>query len=253
MSCQKLDQDEILSIRWAHDDPNPVAKDSIARADRDAMVALLQAKGISLTPAGFEYPADYPLPEAKRLRLDDQSTGKTIDIYQQYPHLAYPNTDSQFQATTTSNTNTDNANSNSSSSSDNFYEQYYAQYYAQYYQNNATTTTTEQPSISTEQAQKDALVRLGLSTNENADTTTTTDVVAAASDNDGDDNEDNEDDDGDDWRAYIDEVSGATYYFNSATGESSWTPPENFKPAENNSNDNDLPTSTDEKTPTEKE
>jgi hypothetical protein len=45
MTCQTLDKDEILSIRWAHDDPNPVAQDSIDRANKDALVALMQAKG----------------------------------------------------------------------------------------------------------------------------------------------------------------------------------------------------------------
>lgn len=48
MHCQPLDHGEVLSLRWAHDDPNPVAKDSIARADRDALVALMRAKGLFL-------------------------------------------------------------------------------------------------------------------------------------------------------------------------------------------------------------
>ena len=65
MSCQSLDKGEILSIRWAFDDPNPVAQvlqinlkwdafwyyrmldtmqDAVDRADKDALAALLQAK-----------------------------------------------------------------------------------------------------------------------------------------------------------------------------------------------------------------
>lgn len=48
MMNQSLDQNEILDIRWAHDDPNPVAQDAIDRANRDALFALMQAKGFSL-------------------------------------------------------------------------------------------------------------------------------------------------------------------------------------------------------------
>ncbi|CAM9152796.1 unnamed protein product, partial [Ectocarpus fasciculatus] len=59
MGNQSLDQNEILCLRWAHDDPNPVAQDAINRADRDALYALMTAKGISLDNAGFEYPAEY--------------------------------------------------------------------------------------------------------------------------------------------------------------------------------------------------
>jgi hypothetical protein len=42
MGNQSLDQGEVLDIRWAHDDPNP---DAINRADKDALFALMQAKG----------------------------------------------------------------------------------------------------------------------------------------------------------------------------------------------------------------
>ena len=45
MLSQSLDQNEILDLRWAHDDPNPVAQDAIERANRDALFALMQAKG----------------------------------------------------------------------------------------------------------------------------------------------------------------------------------------------------------------
>src|SRR4051794_34660817 len=92
MTGQTLDKGEILSIRWAHDDPNPVAQDSIDRADKDALVGLLKAKGICLTPAAYEYPADYQVPDAKRQRTD----GSDSDLNQQFPELAYPNTDGQY-------------------------------------------------------------------------------------------------------------------------------------------------------------
>jgi hypothetical protein len=45
MGNRSLDQEEVLDIRWAHDNPNPVAQDAISRADKDALFALMQAKG----------------------------------------------------------------------------------------------------------------------------------------------------------------------------------------------------------------
>ena len=50
-------------------DPNPLAKQSIERADKDALLSILQGKGISLEPAAFEYPSDYQVPAAKRLKI----------------------------------------------------------------------------------------------------------------------------------------------------------------------------------------
>jgi hypothetical protein len=46
--------------RWAYDDPNPIAKESIRRADQDAAIALLEARGISLQAAPFDYPEVSP-------------------------------------------------------------------------------------------------------------------------------------------------------------------------------------------------
>jgi hypothetical protein len=46
-------------------------------------------KGICLTPANFDYPAEYQLPEAKRLRLED---GSAVEVP---TAIAYPNTDIQ--------------------------------------------------------------------------------------------------------------------------------------------------------------
>ena len=41
---QSLDAGELLNVRWAYDDPNPVAVESAARADADAILAVLAAK-----------------------------------------------------------------------------------------------------------------------------------------------------------------------------------------------------------------
>ena len=87
MACQTLDCQEILSIRWAKDDPNPVAQDSISRADKDALAALLDAKGFSTQSAPFDYPTDYNMPPSKRSK-----TGDDVDC----PELNYPDTDTQY-------------------------------------------------------------------------------------------------------------------------------------------------------------
>jgi hypothetical protein len=213
MACQTLDQDEILSIRWAHDDPNPVAKDSIQRADRDALVALMKAKGISLTPAGFDYPVDYVLPEAKRMRLEEGG-----GILEQHPELAYPDTEAQYAQ--------------------------YAQYYAQYAQEDgngstSTSTSTGNPTLSkaeTEQAQKDALRRLGLlDDEETAPESSTveksnTDATEAVTNEVEDEESSEEEEEGEGgWQQFVDENTGATYYFNTSTGESSWIKPEGYE------------------------
>mmetsp|Transcript_8539 Transcript_8539/g.13100 ORF Transcript_8539/g.13100 Transcript_8539/m.13100 type:complete len:541 (-) Transcript_8539:46-1668(-) len=84
MSNQALDHNEILNIRWAHEDPNPVATDAAVRADADALVELLQKRGVAVNDknAEFDTPADYHLPPNKKPRLDD--------------HHAYPDTDAQY-------------------------------------------------------------------------------------------------------------------------------------------------------------
>ncbi|KAJ0402192.1 hypothetical protein P43SY_008056 [Pythium insidiosum] len=84
MGNQALDGDEVLNIRWAYDDPNPVAKKSAQRADRDAIVAMVQARGVSTEDAAFNYPEQYPMPAAKRQRIE----GDTV--------ASYPDTDQQF-------------------------------------------------------------------------------------------------------------------------------------------------------------
>jgi hypothetical protein len=120
MQCQALDKEEILSIRWAHDDPNPVAKDAIERANKDALTALFRARGICLeTGTGFDYPADYTVPTD----VTDGSSGTAVQLltggeeeeednegedgaqkskktklneYSAHGVVAYPNTDIQY-------------------------------------------------------------------------------------------------------------------------------------------------------------
>jgi hypothetical protein len=224
MTCQKLDYDEVLSIRWAHDDPNPVAKDSIERADKDAMVALLRAKGISLTPAGFNYPAEYHLPDSKRLKLEDG--GSVVD---QHPELAYPDTAGQYAAYYSAIANSANATDASSSSSSTLPWSGYA-------------AVINSPESTTADEKKSALARLGLLDQ----TVSVPDVAKAVTEsNKSDENasqeeddkaeepnqasEEEEESDGEGgWEQFTDESTGAVYFFNTATGESSWTEPEGY-------------------------
>ena len=85
MYQQALDKKEVLLIRWAREDPNPMAKEAIERADRDALVAIMKAKGINMDDQPFAYPSDYK-PSLKRARDGDEGTND----------VAYPDTDSQY-------------------------------------------------------------------------------------------------------------------------------------------------------------
>lgn len=87
MTNQALDGSEILDVRWAFDDPNPVAKEANQRADHDAIVGMLKAKGISSQPAEFNYPETYQLQPSKRQRTVAESKGIA----------EYPDTDSQYK------------------------------------------------------------------------------------------------------------------------------------------------------------
>ena len=46
MANQELDAEEILHVKWAYDDPNPVAQDAANRADADAVVNMMRANGV---------------------------------------------------------------------------------------------------------------------------------------------------------------------------------------------------------------
>jgi hypothetical protein len=270
MTCQALDQAEVLSIRWARDDPNPLAQEAISKADKDALAALLQAKGISIEAAPFNYPTDYQVPAAKRMRLED-GTEVTTDK----PDLAYPDTDNQYQAAYAVGGQTMTAEEYAA-----YCEAYYADYYAkQGIQPQPTGLQDSQPapvghSVSTNNnqskqndvdKQKASLLSAFVGLDEtpalantlpistNAVVAATSSVAAAAAvvaaaaaaaqgktvaevavkekeeDNDEsdseDDGDDEEDDDGPEWTEHLDPDTGATYYYNRFTGESSWGAP----------------------------
>ncbi|EQC29009.1 hypothetical protein SDRG_13344 [Saprolegnia diclina VS20] len=86
MSNQALEDSEILQIKWAMDDPNPVAKAAAQRADADAVHAMLKSRNVSTTAAPFDYPETYQMQTNKKQKaLTDANM--------------YPDTDTQFAAT----------------------------------------------------------------------------------------------------------------------------------------------------------
>jgi len=48
MANQALDHEEVLDVRWAFEDQNPIAREATERANADAMIAAMQAAGYSL-------------------------------------------------------------------------------------------------------------------------------------------------------------------------------------------------------------
>lgn len=207
MTCQKLDHNEILSIRWAHDDPNPIAKEAIEKADKDAVVNLLQGKGVSVAPAAFEYPPEYQVPESKRLRLEDGG-----DALEEYPELQYPNTDAQYGAQgSTTGVATAGASQEELDRLAAMSAEEYKTYCDNYY------------------AQQSALARLGIPSNSSATGDKNTDTVGKKRGYDESSSSTASGAATGDWKMYKDEASGLMYYFNSDTGESTWTTPAGVK------------------------
>ena len=98
---QALDSDDILNVRWATEDPNPVAKE---RSDMDKKMRLVQAineKEIDTKNLGFSYPADYkpdlpagaagPLPKPKPLPADTAPSSSASQQLQQQYSMDYYN------------------------------------------------------------------------------------------------------------------------------------------------------------------
>ena len=48
MGNQALGHEEVMNIRWAYDDPNPVALEASQRADADAVMNMMSARGVDL-------------------------------------------------------------------------------------------------------------------------------------------------------------------------------------------------------------
>jgi len=90
MAGQSLDAHEILNVRWANDDPNPVAQVAAADADRNATLSVLESRGVNLKQAPFEYPEKYDMPDPKRQCLQDEPSFSDSHI------IPYPDTDHQY-------------------------------------------------------------------------------------------------------------------------------------------------------------
>lgn len=224
MNGQSLDQAEILSIRWAYDDPNPVAQDSISRADKDALTALLAAKGVSTAAAPFEYPSDYQLPpEAKRLRLEGGG-----DLAQEHPELAYPNTDHQYVNSTAGEAGTAYT-IGPVPEGYNMTQEQYERYCTDYYKNQAQDSNTAGPStIESPVVNQTEAETKGKLSSYLSDLLKPATVETAA--NSAEANKIGSDTalasySASGWGEFLDEDTGATYYYNAATGESSWEAP----------------------------
>lgn len=206
MSNQALEQSEVLMIRWAFDDPNPVAQDAINRADKDAIASLLVNKGISLEEAPFQYPSEYQLQANKKYKVDgvsstDGSNLRIEDIKVQEfmaanPHLLYPSTDSQYSQDISLSTSTDMQS---------------LQYFQECY-NGILGSSESTPAVETGVALDDSIPKSSDEIKQ-SDTPQNTEEQSSSDSAVGR------------WTEHTDPESGATFYYNETTGESSWFDP----------------------------
>lgn len=213
MQGQALDHDEVLTIRWAHDDPNPKARSAAAQADRDALVAMLVANNVlppsvmlpgadggasgflDPTTTGFNYPIEY-MSQYQNMEEDEEQKLKRQKLEEE-GLVAYPNNLDQ-----------------------------YAAYFKSNEENNSDSTAVKN-------VQGDALARLGLLDSDDDEDEVENKEKKQEEESKKEENKDNEEeeeeeDDGPDWIKVLDETTGVHYYFNQITGESSWTKPEDF-------------------------
>lgn len=196
MGNQALEAGEVLNLRWAYDDPNPVAQEALERADVDATVAMLRARGVQVDPSStdhIEAPSEYKMPEAKRPRLEG---GEQVP-----DDMLYPNTDGQYagaggalpqgwiQAT--------DPNSK-----------------LPYYVNTATKETRWEPPVLAATAPDDSSSG---SVAQAAAAPAAAPAAASASSSD--------------WVETKDPATGAPYYYNAKDGSTSWSKPSEQGPA----------------------
>lgn len=236
MQGQSLDQGEILSIRWAYDDPNPVAQDSISRADKDALTGLLAAKGVSTQEAAFEYPSDYQIPEGKRLRLENGA-----DLASEHPELAYPNTDAQYTSVAAPASVDSGAGAGvpARTMTAEEYAAYCNNYYAYLLSGQSQPPQSSSSSASVSSSVDVNAGGVGVSSflsdllkPSSASSTSTAEAIASATvpaavTASGTEAAaaavaDDSSAPGGCWAEYLDDDTGATYYYNATTGESTW-------------------------------
>ena len=210
------------------DDPNPVAQDSISRADKDALTALLAAKGVSTAAAPFEYPSDYQIPpDAKRLRLEGGE-----DLAQEHPELAYPNTDHQYTSSTSSTSASVGVatvyNIGPVPEGYNMTQEQYVKYCTDYYNAQAAAATATTTAATEDQAETKGKLSSYLS--DLLKPTTTPETTSSSSNLDSQSSPATYTPASSAWGEFLDEDTGATYYYNAATGESSWETPADLAP-----------------------
>ena len=219
MTNQALDHEEILSIRWAYDDPNPVAQDAIRRADQDAIYSILKAKGVNMEETSFKTPSTYQPPSAKRIKLEDGT-----DVLQDLPELAYPDTDAQYDLQQQSAASAYAIAQRQSGMSADQYAAYCAHYYANY----SSSAEAAPPDMGAESdiavASASAATDIGDSENRGNEFEEEGNAEEDDEEEDEDDEEEEEEEE-DVWTAHIDPSTGAKYYFNAKRGESSWGAP----------------------------
>lgn len=59
MSNQSLDDDELINVRWATDDPNPLAQQRNLMEQRERFMDALKAEGVATKDLSFNYPKEY--------------------------------------------------------------------------------------------------------------------------------------------------------------------------------------------------
>lgn len=149
---------------------------------------VLSITGISLQDTGFNYPAEYNMPAAKRVKGADGQ-----DLLEQDPSLAYPDTDAQYQQqASVQQEGQAQQQVFQTASGKVMTEDEYVAYCQQYY------STSSSDSVDDKSGNSDSV-------EDKSSSTPAADPSSSGA-----------------WEEFVDDDTGATYYYNEATGESSW-------------------------------
>lgn len=91
MSNQSLDNQEIISIKWSQDDPNPMSQTKDLIDKRQKIIKNLEDKGIQIKEQSFQYPKDYKIEEGeKKEEKKEEKEEKEQDLdYNHYIHKTF--------------------------------------------------------------------------------------------------------------------------------------------------------------------
>jgi hypothetical protein len=146
---------------------------------------------------GFQYPAEYSLPAAKKMKLENG-----IDLLQQHPELAYPDTDQQYSATAAAATPLVLPEGVS--------QEEYHRAWENYAKSLGYTYSPPQPG-GTEMAASSSTMPTITPPSSSSEPTEGEEQKKKASGAPSSE-----------WVEVLDDETGATYYYNPQTGESSW-------------------------------